>query len=338
MSRGDEPAEGRVSAVLRVVVTDHAFPDLESERRVLGAIGAEIDVLQQSEPAALVPLVREADALLVQFAPIDERVVAALDRCRVIVRYGIGVDNVDIDAATERGIPVVNVPDYALDEVADHAMTLLLAAARKLPAMTRLVREGSWQQSPGRPLHSLAGRNLGIAGFGAIGRRVADRARAFGLHVQAYDPYVPGEAFEEHGAARVDFETLLESSDLLSVHLPLTDETHHLFDARAFAAVRPGLTLVNTSRGSVIDTDALVEALEAGIVAWAALDVLEEEPPAPDAAIVTHPHATVTSHCAWYTEEALQRLQLHAAHEVARALTGEPLRHVVNRASLAERR
>jgi len=321
------------SSALRVVVTDRTFPSLDAERSVLGALGAIVDDVQCQDPKRLLEHVRDADALLVQFAPIDAELLGSLTRCRVIVRYGIGVDNVDVAAAARLGIPVSNVPDYALDEVADHATALLLSAVRKLPVVANGVREGRWELSPARPLRSLAGRTLGLAGFGAIGRRVALRAQAFGMVVQAYDPYVDDAVFARHGATRVDWDTLLSTSDALSVHLPLTDATRGTFDDAAFAAMREGAVFVNTSRGGVVVTDALVRALDDGRVGFAGLDVLEVEPPPPDAAIVHHPHAIVTSHCAWYTEEALVRLQRHAAEEVARGLRDEPLAYRLNRTS-----
>lgn len=314
----------------RVVVTDHAFPSLDAERTVLASASAELHDAQCRSEDQLVEAVRDADAILVQFAPITAAVIASMQRCRSIVRYGIGVDNVDIAAATRAGIPVSNVPDYALDEVADHAVTLLLALARKLPQVMQDVRAGRWELSPRRPLYSLRGRTLGLGGFGGIGRRVAARAQSFGLRVQAYDPYLPDESFRAAGVERVDWDGLLRTSDAISIHLPLTDGTRALFDDAAFAAMREGALLVNTARGGVVDTDALVRALDAGRLAGAGLDVLAEEPPAADAAIVHHPNAIVTSHCAWYTEDALVRLQRHAAEEVARALRGDPPKYVLN--------
>ncbi len=321
------------SSTPRVVVTDRTFPSLDTERAVLEALGASVEDVQCKDPRQLAPHVRDADALLVQFAPIDDELLSSLTRCRVIVRYGIGVDNVDVGAATRRGIPVSNVPDYALDEVADHAMALLLSAARKLPLVAAGVRDGRWELSPARPLHSLAGRTLGLAGFGAIGRRVALRAQAFGLEVQAYDPYVADAVFAQHGVKRAEWGALLSTSDAFSVHLPLTDATRGLFDDAAFAAMLPGALFVNTSRGGVVATDALVRALDEERVAFAGVDVLDNEPPPSDAPIVHHPEAIVTSHCAWYTDEALVRLQRHAAEEVARGLRGERLAYCLNRPS-----
>lgn len=314
-----------------VVVTDHAFPDLEQERAVLDRVGARLEVSPVASGAGLAAAVRHADALLVQFARIDAELMARLERCRVIVRYGIGVDSIDLAAATRRDIAVVNVPDYALDEVADHALALLLASARRLARVTALVRAGTWDLSPCRPLHALSAMTLGLAGFGAIARRVAARAQAFGMRVVAFDPFVEAEAFARASVESVAWDELLSSSDAISVHLPLTDATHHLFGPDAFARMRPGVVFVNTSRGAVVDADALLEALDANHVAAAGLDVLEREPPVAGDRLVDHASVLVTSHCAWYSEESLVRLQRLAAEEIARVLRGEQPRHVVNR-------
>jgi len=315
----------------RVVVTDHGFPDLEAEERALREVGAELSVYQCRTVLEVADAVREADAVLTQWAPITEEAIAAMAHCKVIVRYGIGVDNVDLEAAGKRGIPVVNVPDYALEEVADHAMALLLSLARKLSQVTEQVRAGKWQTNPCRPMRSLRGQTLGLAGFGNIARNVASRAQAFGIQVAAYDPFVPNEVFEAAGVLRVDFDRLLAVSDAISVHLPLTAETHHLFRSETFTRMKPGALLINTSRGGVVHSSDLAETLEAGWLGGAGLDVLEQEPVAEDSPLITLPNVVLTSHCAWYTEDALERLKRFAALEVVRALQGQPLKHVVNR-------
>ncbi|MBP1995321.1 C-terminal binding protein [Paenibacillus eucommiae] len=315
----------------RVVVTDHGFPDLQAEASALREVGAELSVYQCRNVLEVADAVREADAVLTQWAPMTAEAIAAMTHCKVIVRYGIGVDNVDLEAAGKRGIPVVNVPDYALEEVADHAMALLLSLARKLPQVTAKVRAGKWQTNPCRPMRSLRGQTLGLAGFGNIAHHVASRAQAFGMRVAAYDPFVPDEAFEAAGVLRVDFDRLLAASDAISVHLPLTAETHHLFRSETFARMKPDALLINTSRGGVVHSGDLAEALAAGRLGGAGLDVLEQEPVAADSPLITMPNVLLTSHCAWYTEDALERLKRFAALEVVRALQGQPLKHVVNR-------
>jgi len=315
----------------RVVVTDHGFPDLQAEERALCEVGAELSVNQCRTVMEVAAAVREADAVLTQWAPITAEAISAMAHCKVIVRYGIGVDNVDLEAAGKRGIPVVNVPDYALEEVADHAMALLLSLARKLSQVTEQVRAGKWQTNPCRPMRSLRGQTLGLAGFGNIARNVASRAQAFGIQVAAYDPFVPNEVFEAAGVLPVDFDRLLAVSDVISVHLPLTAETHHLFRSETFARMKPGALLINTSRGGVVHSGDLAEALAAGQLGGAGLDVLEQEPVAADSPLVSMPNVLLTSHCAWYTEDTLERLKRFAALEVVRALQGQPLKHVINR-------
>ncbi|MEX2541567.1 MAG: C-terminal binding protein [Trueperaceae bacterium] len=315
---------------LRVVVTDHGFPDLNVEREVISRFGAQLEEYQATDPDEVARVAERADALLVQFATVSREVIERLQRCRVIVRYGIGVDNVDVEAATANRIPVVNVPDYALDEVADHAMALMLTSVRKIPQVSRQIGDGIWEPNPCRPMYSLSGKTLGLAGFGAIARRVATRAQAFGLRVVAFDPYVAAERFEAQGVEPVSRNQLLEMSDIVSIHLPLTDETHHLFDAGALGRMRPGAYLINTSRGAVVESAALIRSLQDGQLAGAGLDVLEQEPVESDSLLLTLPSVVLTSHCAWYTVEALDRLKRYAAEEVVRVLAGEQPRNVVN--------
>jgi len=315
----------------KVVVTDHGFPDLRQEERLVADAGGVVEVHQCTTPDEVIRAASQADAVLTQWAPMTREVVERLDRCKAIVRYGIGVDNVDLEAAGRKGIAVANIPDYALDEVADHTMALLLTSMRKIPQVMRQIQAGVWETNPCRPMRSLKASVLGLAGFGNIARKVATRAQAFGMNVTAYDPYVDHAVYEQFGVAPVSFETLLRDSDAISIHLPLTAETRHLINQETLARMKKGAVIVNTSRGGIVHTEALIAALQSGTLAGAGLDVLEEEPVLPDSALLKLPSVTLTSHCAWYTEEALLRLQLHAAHEVARALTGQAMKHVVNK-------
>jgi D-3-phosphoglycerate dehydrogenase len=273
---------------------------------------------------------RDADAVLSQWAPVDAEAIKAMRNCKVIVRYGIGVDNVDLEAAKACGIPVVNVPDYAVDEVADHAMTLLLGSVRKLPQVAGQVRRGIWEIAPRRPFIGLQGSTLGLAGFGNIARAVAKRAQAFGIHVAAYDPFIGDDVFDSLNVTRVSWEQLVESSDFISVHMPLTKETRHAFNRSVFEQMKRSAFLVNTSRGGVVSTEDLAEALESNRIAGAALDVLEEEPITPDHRLLRSESCIVTSHCAWYSEASLLKLQRYAALEIERLFTGHRLKHVVN--------
>lgn len=314
----------------KVAVTDSGFPDLAPEAEALDGTGAALAPGQCRTAEEVAALCADADAVLTQWAPVTAEAIAAMTRCRVIVRYGIGVDNVDLEAARARGIPVANVPDYAIDEVADHALSLLLASVRRIPQVVAQVREGVWDIAPRRPIVGLQGRKLGVAGFGNIARAVVRRAQAFGLRTIAYDPYAAQELFDQHGTARADWDTLLAESDFISVHLPLVEATRRLFDERAFAAMKEGAHLINTSRGGVVETAALVRALESGRLAGAALDVLEEEPIPVGHPLLGIDRCIVTSHCAWYSESSLLRLQRYAALEVRRVLEGGRPQHVVN--------
>lgn len=314
----------------KVAVTDWGFPDLHQEKQILEPIGCVIADGQCKTAAEVAALARDADAVLTQWAPVTAEAIEAMEKCKVIVRYGIGVDNVDLEAAKKKGIPVVNVPDYAIDEVADHALSLMLSIVRKIPQIAQQVRAGKWDIAPCRPIIGLQDRTIGVAGFGNIARAVVRRAQAFGMKAVGYDPFVPAEVFGQHGAERVEWDELLARSDVISVHMPLTPQTKHSFNREAFRKMKPTSFLINTSRGGTVDTAALVDALKQGDIAGAALDVLEEEPIAQGHPLLAMDNCIVTSHCAWYSEQSMLRLQEYAALEVKRRLTGEKLRHVVN--------
>ncbi len=315
----------------KVVVTDSVFPHLEVERRILGEIGAELVALQAHRDEELLEPVRDADALLVCFAPVTGRVVEAARKCRIIARYGIGVDNVDVRTATARGIVVTNVPDYCVEEVSDHALALVLACARKVVWLDRRVRAGRWDARDAVPVRRLSGQVLGLVGFGKIPRLVARKAQAFGLRVLSFDPYVAPSAMRELGVEPVGLRELLQRSDYVSVHAPLTPQTEGLIDEAALRWMKPTAYLVNTARGRIVDERALVRALERGWIAGAALDVLPTEPPPADDPLLRLDNLVLTPHVAFYSEESLQELQRKAAEEVVRVLTGQPPRYPVNR-------
>lgn len=313
----------------RIVVTDHVFPNLEIEEEVLSAIDAEIVLAPDTDEATLVDLAGGADGLLVCFAPVPASVVdaAAGAGCKVIARYGIGYDNVDVEASTRNGIVVTNVPDYCLDEVADHTMALLLASARGLVPATRSVADGGWEIDHSS-IHRIAGRRLALVGLGAIGRRVADRARAFGLEVAAYDPFV--DAGEVEGVTMVaTLQELMHGADFVSLHAPATEENRNLVDAALLAEMDSSPVLINTARGALVDLDAVLSALESGALSGVALDVTEPEPLPEDHPLRRHPRAIVTPHTAFHSVEATDELQRRAAGEVLAVLSGrEPDRPV----------
>lgn len=319
-----------------VAVADSVFPNLDTAREVLGGIGAELALAPDSSPEAILKVAAAADALLVTYAKITADMIRQMTRCRIISRFGIGVDNVDLDAATAAGIVVTKVPDYCIDEVSDHAMALLLALARKITASNAQVHGGRWEMKAVVPIHRLRGRILGLVGFGRIPRLVAPKARAFGLRVIVYDPLVQAEMFAREHVDQVDFDELLAQSDYISIHTPLLPETRNLFSADAFARMKPGAYLINTARGPIVDDQALARALDKGQLAGAALDVMPQEPPV-GSPLLGRDNVIITPHSSFYSEESLLELQRKAAEEVADVLTGKPPKNPVNADAVARK-
>ena len=316
---------------LKVVVVDSTFPAYDIERAIFEPLGVTFEVHDAKTPEAVLRVARDADVLMVGWAPVTREVIEGLERCRGIVRYGVGYEIIDVEAAAERGIPVANVPDYCTDEVADQALAFILTLARKLHLVRAQLRAGTWQGAPLRPIHELRSLRLGLLGIGRIGRAVIERARPFGFTIQAHDPFADEGVFEELGILQVDHATLLDTSDVLSLHVPLTPTTRRVIDAAALARMPKGAMLVNVSRGGLVDEAALADALRAGHLSGAALDVFEREPVATDSPLLGIDAFIGTSHYAWYSEEAFERLQRFAALEVVRLLQGELPRNVVNR-------
>lgn len=317
-------------AVPLVAVTDSVFPNLKPARRVLAELDAELRLAGEPTREAILEVARQADGVLVTYARITDDIIEQLNRCRIIARFGIGVDNVDIEAATQSGIVVTKVPDYCIDEVSDHALALLLALARKITYANRQVQAGQWEMRAVVPMHRLRGRTLGLVGFGKIPRALAPKAQALGLKVMTYDPYVSDEVTEPLGVESVDFDELLRSADYISTHAPLTTETHHMFNADAFRQMKPEALLINTARGPLVDEQALANALDEGQLAGAALDVMPQEPPPADSPLRGRDNVILTPHIAFYSEESLVELQTKAAQEVARVLAGKSPRYPVN--------
>ena len=313
-----------------VAVTDSVFPNLDAARGVLSQIGAELHMAEAPTPEAIVQVARTADAVLVTYAKITADMIQQMTRCRIISRFGIGVDNVDIPAATSAGIVVTKVPDYCIDEVSDHTMALLLALVRKIPYANRETHAGQWKMAAVVPIHRLRGTVLGLVGFGRIPQLVAPKAQAFGLKVLSYDPYVSKEIMAQSGVESAGFEELLEQSDYVSVHAPLLPETHHLLNAAAFRRMKRTAYLINTARGPLVDEAALADALDAGQLAGAALDVLPQEPPQAGLRLLGRDNVILTPHTGFYSEESLVDLQVKASEEIVRALTGQMPRNPVN--------
>jgi D-3-phosphoglycerate dehydrogenase len=318
---------------VKVVITDHRFPDVEQERRAVEASGGTLVVAQLVHEQELAELCREADGVLTVRAPITKRVIAAMKRCRIIVRYGIGVDSIDIPAATERGIMVANVPDYCIDEVSDHALTLLLMLSRQIIPAVALAKQESWSISKMPNLHRLRGQTCGLAGCGKIGSLLAGKAAALGMHVLVYDPYLSGSRCREMGAELVSLDALLARSDFISLHMPLNEETQHVFSDASFAKMKSTACIINTARGGLIDEAALLAALDSGKISGAGLDVMESETEFTPTgiALVNHPKVIVTPHTAWLSEEARATLQARAIAQVVACLKGETPYGLINR-------
>ena len=314
----------------RVVITDADYPDVAQERAILEAVGAELVREHLTAEDDLIRGLANADVVLNQFSQITARVIDSLDRCRGIVRYGVGYDTVDVAAATRRGISVCNVPDYGTDEVSDHAITLLLAISRKLLTLARGVQEGAWSVEPAKPVGRLRGRTLGIVGLGRIGAMTAAKAQAFGIRVIAHDPLRPMHYFAERNVGRATLEELLQTADYVSLHAPLSAETRHLIDERALGLMKPTAFLVNTARGGLVDGAALARALRSGRIAGAALDVTEQEPIPRDSLLLGLENCILTPHAAWYSDESAAALQRLAGEEAARLVLGEAPRCPVN--------
>lgn len=307
------------------VLSEQLAPPFDPERK------AEIPVLEAADahlcltatPDEWLAGAQTADAILHWRFPIGEREIGLMEKCRIIAHYGVGVDRIDVAAAAEAGIFVTNVPDYGVNEVADHAMTLLLASARKLPDLERTIRGGQFNVLSVRPIWRLRGRTLGILGLGRIGSAVARRAAGFGFELIACDPYVPDEQFTRLGVRRVGFEELLTESDLITLHLPLVPETRGLIDRQAFASMRPGVVLVNTARGPIIDEAALLDALAGGTVAAAGLDVYVDEPLPLSSPLLQDPRIILTPHAAFFSEESIVDMQAGASRQVAQVFSGQ---------------
>jgi len=315
---------------MTTAVADSPFPNLAPAQTVLAELGAELVMADEPTPAGILAVAAQAEALLITYAQISAEVIAGLQNCKVIGRMGLGVDNIDIDAATRAGIAVVYVPDYCVDEVSDHAMAMLLNMARKVSFSNSLVQSGRWEMPAVAPLSRLRGRTLGLAGFGQIPRVVAPKAQAFGMKVIAHDPYVDKSMAEALGVGLVDFPTLLATSDFVSVHVPMMPATKNLFGAEAFARMKPDAVLVNTARGPLVDTDALATALDAGQLAGAALDVMPVEPPPADHPLMGRDNVVLSPHTAFYSVEALAELQTKAARGVVDVLSGRMPTYPIN--------
>jgi D-3-phosphoglycerate dehydrogenase len=311
-----------------VFITDCDHGSVEIEKEEFDRIGAKMTLAQVKNEEDLIRVCEQADGLINQYAPLTREVLERLPKCKVIAKYGVGVDSVDLKAATECGIIVTNVPDYCFDEVADHTISLILTLARKTAFFNQKVKSNQWDFRQGRPIHRIRNKTLGLIGCGRIGREVARKMSAFGVRVIAYDPYIGDTG---RSIAFVDLDTVLKESDFISIHCPLNESTRHLLGRREFQKMQRKPFVINVARGSVIEEEELIQALNEGWISGAGLDVLEKEPPDPHNPLLKMENVILSPHVAFYSEESIGELKRRAAEGVSAVLLGEWPRVVVNK-------
>ncbi|WP_299093804.1 C-terminal binding protein [uncultured Metabacillus sp.] len=314
----------------KVAVTDYEYKNLQIEKEVLAKANMELIIAQCDTEDEVIAACKDADGLINQYAPITRKVIESLPNLKIISRYGVGVNTIDVEAATERGIMVTNVSDYCVDEVADHAFSLLLASARKIVQLNNAVKQGVWDYKLGIPIYRLRGRVLGLVGFGKIPQNLAEKARAFGLELLIYDPYISDKTADKYAARLVGLNELMQLSDFISVHSPLTKATEAMISDEQFSLAKPEAFIINTSRGPVIDEQALIRALEEGKIAGAALDVIEKEPINPANPLLKMDNVILNPHIAWYSEQSEVELRQKATQNAADALQGKRPKYLVN--------
>ncbi|MFQ3620887.1 MAG: C-terminal binding protein [Spirochaetales bacterium] len=318
----------------KAVIIDDRYPDHILEQEELVRIGAKVTELRTVNPGAeeIIQVANDADALIVNLARIDFTVIDKLSRCKVISRYGVGYDNVDVEAATRKGIRVVNVPDYCMEEVSDQALALFFACVRQIRVRDEAVRHGRWDTRECGPMYRIAGKVFGLVGYGNIPRTLHRKLQGFNLkEVLVYDPFVSKESVEAKGGRLVDLDTLLREADYISVHAPLMEKTYHMFGKEQFSKMKPTAVFINTSRGGLVDTTALYEALKNGTIAWAGIDVHEQEPVPAHYPLCELKNVVLSDHRGWYSEESMEELRRKAARYAAMVLEGKTPHSVVNR-------
>jgi D-3-phosphoglycerate dehydrogenase len=310
-----------------IVITDCDHPSVQIERKVLEEQGFTVVLEQCRTEEDVIAKCREADGLINQYAPLTKKVLSSLPNCKVIVRYGVGVDNVDLNAASDVGIQICNVPDYGVEEVSDHALALLFILARKINILSNQVKQNKWDFQISRPIRRIKDLTLGVVGLGRIGQATAKKAVGMGWNVIGFDSKRENTI---KGVSNVTFQELIEQADLISIHVPLTEDTHHLFNREVFRKMKNSAVVVNTARGSIVDEQALAEALRNREIAGAGIDVMEKEPPEMDHPLFQFDNVVLTPHVAWYSEEASHDLKRKAAEEAANVVLGSPPRNPVN--------
>jgi len=319
---------------MKVVITDYIEPNLDWEAVELARRGVEFHYhqLKFAPLADIVAATRDADVVIVNMVPVTPDLIAGWERCKLVIRHGVGYDNVDVAALERVGIPVCYIPDYCVEEVAEHAIALILACARRLLTSQHVLEEssarGRWDFNPVIPIYRVLGKTLGIIGCGRIGSRVYQRLASFGFNFLICDPYLTAERKRELGIEVVNHETVFRNADFITLHTPLTSETRHMINAGTLAEMKPTTYVINTSRGPVVDAAALAEAVRNHVIAGAAIDVYDREPPPPDHPLFGLPNVILTPHLAWYAEEGGWRIRELIILEIDRFLAGLPPRFV----------
>jgi D-3-phosphoglycerate dehydrogenase len=316
----------------KVVQTDHVYPDLDLETRTLADMGGEYVCLNSTDEDVIAEGVRGADCIITAWAVITEKIMdSAGSGLRSVSKTGIGVNNIDIDAATARGVKVLNVPDYCIEEVSDHAFALTMSLIRFIPYLNSRVKGGEWSTGEAVKMERLRGKTVGLLGYGRIARLYHDKIKPWGVRVLAYDPFLTAEQIARGGAEKTEFDELLAASDIISMHLPLTKENEHMIDAAALSKMKKTAFLINCSRGPLVDEKALAEALAAGTIGGAGLDVVETD--SYDAAnpIFSCDNAIITPHLGFHSLQATQELREKVLADVVRVLEGEEPRNQVNK-------
>lgn len=321
---------------MKIVYLNANYEDSHIEEKHIQAAGMQLRVYNGLKPSEFAPALQDADALVVALEKVDRALLGSMPKLKVIGRMGVGIDSVDIEAATERGIPVINVPDYCIEEVALQAVSMMLAAHRKLVPAHDMVKDGRWDNNALKPIRALSGMTLGLLGMGRIGSKVIDYMRAFTPRIAVSDPFLRADQVPA-GVELVSFEELLEEADILSIHCPLTPETKHIINRHSIAMMKKQPIIVNVSRGGMIHEQDLVEGLDNGQIRYAALDVLNQEPPDSGHPLIHHPKALITNHIAWYSAEAEIRLREMSVARVIDYLEGRPVPTIVNAKALEAR-
>ncbi len=313
----------------KVAITDAEYPSFDIEKKVLSKLNVDLVKLQCKTEEELISNCKDADALLNQYGKITQNVIEKLNHVKIISRYGIGVDNIDLDAATKKGIFVTNVV-YNICDVADHTIALMLALTRKLFFVDKSIKKLEWDWKKFHPIPRIRGKTVGIIGLGRVGRQVARRLMGFDVNLLAFDPYIPIDVFKTYNAKRVDYTTLLEQSDIVTIHVPLNKETRNMISTNEFKAMKTKAILINAARGGIVDEKALLKALEKKEIAGAGLDVLEYEPITKENPLLRHENVIITPHMGWYSEDTVDEVQRIAAEQVLQCLQGKIPTNLVN--------